>query len=147
MIFSALPDECSLIELTTVPELSAHRWALPRIGPDRAMTAHVLQDDLELHRYGFHQPAEGAARLDERSIDIVAVPGVLFDRRGGRLGRGQGYYDRFLSRLRPAASLVGVTAEALVCESPLPVDDHDVPMGWLATERGMLPCPPAMPGS
>jgi 5-formyltetrahydrofolate cyclo-ligase len=106
------------------------------------MTAHALHDGLELHRYGFHQPVEGAARLDERSIDIVLVPGVLFDRRGGRLGRGQGYYDRFLSRLRPSTVLVGVSAEALVSESPLPVDDHDVPMGWLATERGVVRCRP-----
>lgn len=140
MIFSGMADECSLSELTTAPELAHHTWALPRVGPGRRMTAHLLDAELELHHFGFHQPVESSAPLNEHDIDIVLVPGVLFDRHGGRLGRGQGYYDRFLRHLRPATALVGVTAEALVSPAPLPVDDHDVPMGWLATERGVLPC-------
>lgn len=142
MTFFGMADECSLAELRTAPELAHHTWALPRIWPGRRMTVHMLDAELELHRFGFHQPVESSAPLNEDDIDIVLVPGLLFDRRGGRLGRGQGYYDRFLSELSPRTTLVGVTAEALVTDVPLPVERHDVAMDWLATERGVLPCRP-----
>ena len=41
-------------------------------------------------------------------IDVVLVPGMAFDAEGRRLGRGKGYYDRFLSSLHPRPKLVGV---------------------------------------
>jgi 5-formyltetrahydrofolate cyclo-ligase len=87
------------------------------------------------------------------------VPGLAFDRWGGRLGRGGGHYDRFLGRLASLARLgtpettpttVGVVVDALVSDRPLPSAAHDVAVRLLATESGVGPvldadAPPAAP--
>jgi hypothetical protein len=69
-------------------------------------------------------------------LDVVLVPGRLFDARGFRLGRGGGHYDRLLPRLRAGTPAIGVTVEARVVPA-LPTEDHDVPMTHLATESGV----------
>jgi 5-formyltetrahydrofolate cyclo-ligase len=146
MTFLPMADECPLEELTTQVSLAKHRWVIPRIWTDGRMTAHPFESDLEQHRFGLRQPVPTAEPIDERDIGVVLVPGVLFDRQGGRLGRGSSYFDRFLVRLPAATVLVGVTAEALVYDRPLPLEPHDVRVWWLATECGVVRCftsPPA----
>mgnify|MGYP000644126523 CR=1 FL=1 len=62
------------------------------------MTPVVLQNmhDFELDRYGIRSVRQPAEQIAPQDIDLVLVPGVAFDREGGRLGMGAGYYDRFL---------------------------------------------------
>ena len=83
--------------------------------------------------------------MAEADIGAVLVPGLAFDRWGGRLGRGRGYYDRLLTRLGPGVDRMGVTADRLVWQEPLPVDTHDVRMTWLVTEAGLRPVEPSPP--
>ena len=61
------------------------------------------------------------------------VPGVAFDLCGGRLGYGKGYYDRFLKRTR--AFRIGVCFSSQIVES-VPMEDHDIPMQGLVSEKG-----------
>ncbi len=77
-----------------------------------------------------------APELPLEEIGAVLVPGVLFNRRGGRLGHGAGYYDRLLPRLPAAAILIGVTTEGRLVDE-LPTGAHDVRMTHLATETGV----------
>lgn len=104
------------------------------------LSVHPLAGGLERHRYGFWQPAAGALPVSPEQIDLALVPGLAFDRAGERLGYGQGFYDRLLPRLRPAAPRVGVVAGALIVPR-LPSAPHDVPMTHLASEDGVRPCP------
>ncbi len=77
-----------------------------------------------------------ARHVEASQLDLLIVPGVAFDRRGARLGRGKGYYDRLLSQVRPDASLVGVAFECqLVAE--LPMLSHDVFMDKVITETAI----------
>jgi 5-formyltetrahydrofolate cyclo-ligase len=73
-------------------------------------------------------------------FDLVLVPGVAFDRKGGRLGQGLGYYDRFLCRLPGNALRVGLAYSDQVVPE-VPVDEWDVPMHALATEEGVIRFP------
>lgn len=75
--------------------------------------------------------------VDPSTIDVVVVPGMAFDRHGGRLGRGAGVYDRFLSRLPRRTLRIGMIPSALLAER-LPTEPHDVPMHAVATEGGVL---------
>ncbi len=109
----------------------------PDIGLD--LTLHPWASPLERHRYGFDQPVADAPLVADADVSIVLVPGLAFDRRGARLGRGVGFYDRFLARLDPSVVLVGVTAGYLVAE--LPTEPHDVAMTHLCGEFGVLPTP------
>ena len=102
--------------------------------PDEVDT-HALLDDatIELRRYtGRASLSEGAYHIMEPigetftaadQIDIALIPGLAFDAQGHRLGRGKGYYDRFLSAFR--GKTIGVCFDfQKVAE--VPVDAHDV---------------------
>lgn len=110
---------------------------LPRTSP-QGLTAHPFDAPRERHRYGFEQPAASSPRVDLASLDAVVVPGLAFDQAGYRLGYGGGYYDRFLARLPERVLRIGLVPEALLLER-LPRDPWDVPVGFLATERGVQP--------
>ena len=69
-------------------------------------------------------------------IDCIIVPGVAFDRNGGRLGNGAGYYDRLLNCVRADAVLLGVCFEAQLLEQVV-MDAHDVAMDAVITEHAL----------
>lgn len=71
-------------------------------------------------------------------LDAVIVPGVGFDRLGGRLGNGAGYYDRLLSQVRPDTVLAGVCYQAQLLPE-IHMQSHDVYMDWVVTERNIYP--------
>jgi len=105
---------------------------------------YLDSDHLETHSLGFRQPAASAAEVPIGDIDIVLVPGLAFDGAGGRLGRGRGYYDRFLSELPASTARIGVTSDASVVEQ-VPMEDHDERIDWLATDRGVNRAGGALP--
>ena len=75
-------------------------------------------------------------QVDLRNVDLVMVPGVAFDRRGGRLGHGRAYYDKLLCQARPDTSLVALAFECQMFPE-VPTQDHDVFMDKIVTERAV----------
>ncbi len=73
-------------------------------------------------------------KADIETLDLIVVPGVAFDRKGGRIGHGKRYYDRLL---RMARSDTGIVALAFECQvfPEVPMLDHDVFMDKVVTER------------
>lgn len=88
---------------------------------------------------GIPEPPSSNSAVSPGEIDVVLVPGAAFDRRGFRLGYGGGYYDRFLSLLRPGALKVGLTYARFLWDE-LPVEAHDQAVDWVATEEGIHRC-------
>ena len=130
----------SEIDLTGLVDDLAGRAAATRTPQEGPLTAHRLEGALETHRLGFRQPTADAAPVPPAIIDVALVPGLAFDRRGGRLGHGAGYYDEFLSRLSPHTHRVGVVPSALVVDR-LPQAPYDIPMTRLVTEHGLSVVP------
>ena len=127
-------SEISLEPLLSQPTIAA---AIPRIEESDEMAMRSYDPDrLVHHRLGFDEPDESTVVVDPDGIDIVLLPGLVFDRVGGRLGRGRGYYDRFVASLPRSTARVGVTMEADIVDA-VPMDDHDQRVGWLATESGV----------
>ena len=99
-------------------------------------------DDLQTGAYGISEPilregSEGSGEVyAPEDIDAVVLPGVGFDRHGGRLGYGGGYYDRFLPRLREDAFKVAVAYEVQVLPN-VPLEPHDTLLDALVTEQGV----------
>lgn len=115
------------------------RVAAPVIAGKGLMEAYEFNDlaELQVDAYGILAPNPRIHRqLSPQDIDLVIVPGLAFDRRGYRIGRGGGYYDRYLPRLSQKASTVGWTAERFVLQK-VPVHPHDVPVKYIVTEQGM----------
>lgn len=81
------------------------------------------------HRWG-----EAGKEIAPEQLDLVMVPGVAFDRNGGRLGNGAGYYDRLLKRVRADAILSAVCYESQLVEQ-IAMEPHDVTMDMVMTEK------------
>ena len=105
-------------------------------GGARRLTLHRADGPLERHPLGFLQPPPDAPEVDPRGVDLVLVPGLAFDVRGGRLGYGRGLYDGLLPALPTAAPRVAVAIDAWVVER-LPTEAHDVPVTHLLTPAGL----------
>lgn len=82
---------------------------------------------------GVLAPAEGTSW---KAAGLLLVPGRIFDRRGARVGRGAGYYDRLLAGLGPGSTLVGVGYECQVVDRA-PEEEHDRGVQILVTEAGI----------
>jgi len=74
-----------------------------------------------------------ARRVDVPELDLVVAPGVAFDRRGGRLGHGKGYYDRMLGRARGETPGIGLAFECQLFPE-VPMTENDVFMHKVVTE-------------
>lgn len=127
-------------ELSPLPLLELYpeaEYYLPRVS-DGYLTVHPYRSPREKHRLGFEQPAPGAMPVGEETIEAVILPGLAFDRRGYRLGYGGGYYDRFLAELPPGVFTIGLAPSSMIV-AELPRDEWDLPVGWLASEKGVEP--------
>ena len=89
-------------------------------------------EELKEGPFGLLQPVLETVTDDLPQPDLVGVPGLTFDRRGGRLGWGRGFYDHFLSGVE--GPKVGVCYELQVVPQ-VPMDDHDVHVDVVVTER------------
>ncbi len=108
---------------------------LPRLDGDRLRFLRVgSTKDLEHGAYGICQPRQD---LIEEEPDLVLVPGLAFDPQGRRLGRGKGFYDRFLEG-RPVVRVGVALVEALVTR--VPMESHDQAMHHLVTAQGIQRC-------
>ncbi len=74
--------------------------------------------------------------IDPCALDLIMVPGVAFDAEGGRLGNGQGYYDRLLAGVRPDCGLFGAAFEAQMFDK-VPMGRLDIYLDGVITEKGM----------
>ena len=89
---------------------------------------HNLDEDLVFGPYGIQEPRFEKNRLaacDE--FDLSVVPGIAFDQENRRLGRGAGYYDRFLTRLSKDIPSIGLAFDFQIVNR-LPHQEHDVPL-------------------
>lgn len=116
---------------------------LPRMDwQARTMAAHQFAAgpqalaDTEIRRHGVHEPLADSPVLPAHQLDVIVLPGVAFDGRGGRLGRGGGYYDRFLADSRVRALRIG----ACFCEQfvpEVPMEEHDGTVDRVVTADGV----------
>lgn len=106
--------------------------ALPRIEDgDLVAVPYAPGAPTTTTSFGAEEPV-GGVLLGASSIDVVAVPGLAFDRRGRRIGYGGGYYDRFLRGL--SAFTVGLGFGLQVLDEDLPSGSFDLPVDAIVTE-------------
>jgi 5-formyltetrahydrofolate cyclo-ligase len=136
LIYLAFRNE---IDLSNLFDLLPHiHWVAPRIVEGRGMLLHPYDPTrLVRHRFGMLEPAPDLPVVGPAALDVVLVPGVAFDRSGGRLGFGGGYYDRFLTTT--PALRVGVIHDHCLAQS-LPCGEHDQRMDWIVTPTQKIHC-------
>lgn len=132
LLYSAFGTE---IDPSGLQQAYPARYYLPRVD-GQGLHVHPLPCPLVRHTYGFMEPVRDAPITDPKVLQAVLVPGLAFDRRGHRLGYGQGFYDRFLSSLSTEVVTIGIVPEVLALEA-IPADPWDIPVQYLATENGV----------
>lgn len=99
------------------------------VGDELELRLYRGPEDLDISHYGIAEPT-GRAFTKYDSIDIAIIPGVAFDSRGNRLGRGKGYYDKLLPHI-PSLK-VGICFPFQLIEK-VPADTLDVRMDFILT--------------
>jgi 5-formyltetrahydrofolate cyclo-ligase len=99
-------------------------------------------EELELGMYRILEPKVelrdiAAKRLTPTDLDLVMVPGVAFDRNGGRTGHGKGYYDKLLQHARKDAPLIALSFECQLFDE-IPAESHDIFMDKVVTEDAVF---------
>lgn len=103
-------------------------------------------DELIQGAYGIYEPDPEHAEKCQKDVvpDVIWVPGLAFDRKGGRLGYGGGYYDRLRDRMLPAAASmnrtplwIGLGYEVQITDL-VPMECHDLRLDGLITENGYI---------
>lgn len=140
MIFLSTP-----LEVDTAP-LALRAWqqgksiVVPKVSWDARRMVPVeinslTSDELHTTRHGLREPVAGNP-VPLSFIDLVLVPGMGFTEGGHRIGRGMGFYDRFLAQGDFLGVSCGLCFEEQIVPY-IPMLDHDVPLGMLATDRGI----------
>jgi 5-formyltetrahydrofolate cyclo-ligase len=146
MVYMALPQEVQTKQIITQARQSQKRVAVPVIrGQDLvAVALSEAPTQLRRGRFGILEPYGTPCVIHPQEIGCIAVPGLAFDARGGRLGFGKGYYDRFLRQLPVTTYRCGLAFGMQVVPC-VPQAPHDICMHGIVTEQGYIPCMHALP--
>ena len=91
--------------------------------------------DLVSGQFGILEPPESAVCAESCEVDLVVTPGMAFDAAGFRLGRGRGFYDRWLEGLTAFRCGIGFDHQLV---SDVPHESHDARMGVVVTPSGVF---------
>ncbi|MBI4355598.1 MAG: 5-formyltetrahydrofolate cyclo-ligase [Candidatus Omnitrophica bacterium] len=130
--YASLPYEVQTDALIRAALRERKRVLLPVAHPATSRLAwYPIQDvrrDLQRGAYGIREPRSAGRRsVSAKAVQLVIIPGVVFDRSGARLGHGGGYYDRWLRQIPRRVPRVGLAYACQVVDR-LPVQRHDRPM-------------------
>ncbi|MCH5241355.1 MAG: 5-formyltetrahydrofolate cyclo-ligase [Muribaculaceae bacterium] len=130
MMYHSLPDELYTHDFLR-KWAGKKRFYLPRINGVDLEVLPYEESRLELGSFHIEEPT-GNDLTDPSEIELVVVPAVAYDRKGKRLGRGKGFYDRFLKQTK--ATKIGVGYEFQLVDE-LPSEPHDIPMDIVITQK------------
>lgn len=127
MFYIALDGEVNTAEMIKEARKLGKIVTVPVCRKDKISLRPCILDDtaeLKIGPYGVAEPViEKRVRL--KDLDLVVVPGLAFDKKGNRLGRGKGFYDRFLDKLPKRTASVGLAFNFQILPS-IPAAIHDV---------------------
>jgi len=146
MLYMPLSDEVDLLPLALRCFQMGKTVCVPKVNWERKdmVAVEVMSFDdhcMEVDEHGVRAPRDGRPVVVS-SIDLVVVPGVAFDAKGNRLGRGGGFYDRFLKRLAPTTATVGLAFDLQIVDD-VPVNERDIRMDMVVTDRRLTVSPRA----
>ena len=141
MVYASMPTEVDTAPLALRAWQAGKTVVLPKVSWDQRRMLPVeissLQTGLTPGAHGIREPDAFTGKpVPIDLIDLVVVPGLGFTDTGFRIGRGMGFYDRFLAQAEFVGLSCGLGFEDQVM-SALPVLDHDIPLGMLVTDRGI----------
>ncbi len=136
-----LEREADPLPLREIPALAPVHFAFPRVLNrfHRLMdfTVPMTTGDWALGVYGLPEPRHELPAVEAGDLDLLVVPGVVFGMGGERIGRGGGFYDRYLAQARGALR-VAFAYDFQVLNEPIPQEPWDARMDWIITEKRVI---------
>ena len=142
MAYYPLKGEVDFLEMIR-KDLGTKRFCFPVIDMAQNLIFPFevtnLDQDFVTGPYGIKQPhTERTKKLDIKQIDLIIVPGLAYDRQKNRLGRGGGFYDRFLKRIKSPTKKVGVALQLQILDN-LPIHlSFDEKVDIVASENFLI---------
>lgn len=138
MTYVSLPTEVDTYSIIEKALKQGKKVVVPYIDPSTSTiiaTELTTIKDLEKGPFGIYQPKGGVRKqVSLREIDLIVVPGIAYDKKNMRLGRGKGYYDKFLAaKDLSSVKTIGLAFRFQVVET-LPSSPHDRPVHKLLTD-------------
>ena len=96
---------------------------------------------LEKGPFGIFQPKFDIRNLleDTKDIDLIVMPGMAFDEKGGRIGNGKGFYDKFLATVPSHITIIALAFELQIVDEII-LFNHDIPVHKIITEKRIISC-------
>jgi len=142
MFYAATRSEVQTEEMIKISIKMGKNVFVPIILPEcfNLVPSEIFDFDIELERgnKGILEPKKEYHRLfNPENIDLVIVPGITFDLDGNRIGRGFGYYDNFLRKVRPSAKIIALAFEMQIVKKIM-TDRNDIPVHKIITEKRII---------
>ncbi len=141
MAYLAMPKEANVDMLITKALQQGKYVYVPVCVTKTEMVGVRIQslEDLDRGALGIRIPKEPYVVVEPQTLDCILVPGLAFDRRGGRMGMGAGYYDRYLQQIA-VENRIGIAWDNQISEEMLPMAPHDEWMHTIVTPSESIHC-------
>ena len=112
---------------------------VPKVVESKIEPSMIIDFDnlIPCGKFNILEPIE-IMKIAYKNINLVLVPGAVFDEEGHRIGYGFGYYDKFLAKV-PKAIKVGLSFDFHVIDK-IPKETHDMPVDFIVTEKRVIEC-------
>jgi len=134
LVYAAVKGECDPALLAQTARRMGKRVAYPRCEGNELGLYIGEAGGLVPGAFGIPEPDAACQRIDIGEVDFAVIPGVAFDKQGGRLGRGKGYYDRLLEGA--GAVKAGLCFNEQLVDR-VPMEAHDGRMDIIVAENGI----------
>lgn len=134
LFFAPLPDELDIWPVLELSLALGTTCALPFF--DAAKNSYGVREikklatDIVTGKFGVREPAAHCGEIPPDKFDLMLVPGMAFDLRGNRLGRGRGFYDRLLQSISGVKCGIGYD---LQLQESIPTEPHDARVDFILT--------------
>lgn len=134
-LYAAMPTEANLDSLINHYCKRGFKVALPKIVEDEMLFFYIYGiDELQINnpKLPIREPVQIGLVKDPNEIDVMIIPGMLFDKNLNRLGHGKGYYDKYLKDYHGLK--IGVCFDEQLLDE-IPTDDLDIKMNMIITDK------------
>ena len=137
MFFVSFNSEVNTHEMIK-DALKSKTVVVPKVVNHEIEPSIIIDFESLVHgKFGVLEPIE-TMRVAYKNIELVLVPGIVFDKRGHRIGYGYGYYDKFLKKV-PKAFKIGLAFDFQVIDK-IPKEQYDMPVDLIITEERVIKC-------
>ncbi len=142
MVYYPIHNEVNLIDL--IKESADKRFIFPKVLKQNKLSLFYVKDIKHLTpgKFCIPEPTTICCRAKSAEIDLILVPGIVFDQSGHRIGFGKGYYDRLLKDV--TCPKIGVAYDFQIVKN-IPSEKHDIPMDIIVTNKSILSVPTKLP--